>query len=41
MFQETTKEELNEYVVESIVGKRFNARKKTWEYKVKWENWDE
>ncbi|XP_045475655.1 uncharacterized protein LOC123681345 isoform X1 [Harmonia axyridis] len=39
--KETTKEELNEYVVESIVGKRFNARKKTWEYKVKWENWDE
>ncbi|XP_044755585.1 uncharacterized protein LOC123314381 [Coccinella septempunctata] len=35
------KEELNEYVVESIVGKRFNAKKKTWEYKVKWENWDE
>ncbi|KAK9877063.1 hypothetical protein WA026_016089 [Henosepilachna vigintioctopunctata] len=35
------KDELNEYVVESILGKRFNAKKKHWEYKVKWENWDE
>ncbi|KAL3268895.1 hypothetical protein HHI36_007983 [Cryptolaemus montrouzieri] len=35
------KDELKEYVVESILGKRFNAKKKHWEYKVKWENWDE
>lgn len=27
-----------EYVVEKIVAKRFNPRRKTWEYNIKWEN---
>lgn len=35
------KDELQEFVVEAILGKRFNTRKKQWEYKVKWENFDE
>lgn len=30
-----------EYNVEKIVGKRFNTRKKYWEYEVKWENYAE
>lgn len=32
--------EKQEYVVEKIVGKRFNPRKKTYEYQIKWENFD-
>ncbi|XP_066146857.1 microtubule-associated protein futsch isoform X1 [Euwallacea fornicatus] len=28
----------NEFVVEKIMAKRFNPRKKTWEYNIKWEN---
>jgi hypothetical protein len=30
-----------EYIVEKIVGKRFNPRKRLWEYEVKWENYSE
>ncbi|XP_044271976.1 uncharacterized protein LOC123015941 [Tribolium madens] len=30
-----------EYNVEKIVGKRFNPRKRYWEYEVKWENYSE
>ncbi|XP_019763938.2 uncharacterized protein LOC109540159 isoform X1 [Dendroctonus ponderosae] len=28
----------DEFVVEKIIAKRFNPRKKTWEYNIKWEN---
>ncbi|KAL1505986.1 hypothetical protein ABEB36_005427 [Hypothenemus hampei] len=28
----------DEFVVEKIMAKRFNPRKKTWEYNIKWEN---
>jgi hypothetical protein len=38
----TTKDnEKEEYIVEKIVGKRFNPRKRLWEYEVKWENYSE
>ncbi|XP_018565583.1 uncharacterized protein LOC108906725 isoform X2 [Anoplophora glabripennis] len=30
--------EKREYVVERIVAKRFNPKRKTWEYQIKWEN---
>lgn len=30
----------DEYVVEKIISKRFNPRKKTFEYLIKWENFD-
>nr|CAI5840277.1 unnamed protein product [Callosobruchus analis] len=30
--------ETREYAVEKIVAKRFNPKRKTWEYQVKWEN---
>ncbi|RZC37460.1 titin [Asbolus verrucosus] len=33
--------EKEEYNVEKIVGKRFNPRKRIWEYEVKWENYKE
>lgn len=28
----------SEYAVERIVAKRFNPKKKTWEYQIKWEH---
>ncbi|XP_063924622.1 uncharacterized protein LOC135138567 [Zophobas morio] len=38
----TTKDnEREEYNVEKIIGKRFNPRKRLWEYEVKWESYQE
>lgn len=44
-FQKQSKEaasdaKSDEYAVDKIISKRYNPRKKTFEYLVKWENFD-